>query len=145
MSKDGRLQIGGIARKSQTPIDTIRYYEKVGLLPKARRSEGGFRLYTEETVRKLRFIRKAKSLGLGLKEVREIVQCSDEGLKPCCDLVRKLFTKKIAEFEIKIKELEQMKQSLESLLSGWVSAKKLKQDSFAICPQIENEPKKKRH
>jgi len=144
MDQDRLLQIGEVARESGTPVDTIRYYEKTGLIEKPSRSEGGFRKYAGESVEKLRFIRKAQSLGFSLREIKGIIQCSQEGLKPCCNLVRKLFTGKILEFEGKIKELDRMKRELESLLSDWVSPKEAKKKSYAVCPQIEREPKKQR-
>ena len=144
MDQDRLLQIGEVARESGTPVDTIRYYEKTGLIDKPSRSEGGFRKYAGESVEKLRFIRKAQSLGFSLREIKGIIQCSKEGLKPCCNLVRKLFTGKISEFEGKIKELERMKRELESLLFDWVSPKEAKKKSYAVCPQIERESKKQR-
>jgi DNA-binding transcriptional MerR regulator len=142
--KDERYQIGEVAKASETSIDTIRYYEKLGLLEKPVRSMGGFRLYSKEAIEKLRFIKKAQALGLTLGEIKGIMQGSKEGLKPCCGLVRKLFTGKITEFESKIKELQGMKKDIETLLSEWVSPKETKKRSYAVCPQIEREPKKKR-
>jgi len=140
----GQFQIGEVSKEVRTSIDAIRYYEKSGLLEKPIRSEGGFRLYSKETIGKLRFIKKAQALGLTLGEIKGIMQCSKEGLKPCCDLVRRLFTKKVEEFESKITELEKMKRDLETLLSEWISQKDAKKRSYAVCPQIEREPKTKR-
>lgn len=141
--ENNQFQIGEAARETGTSIDTVRYYEKVGLLDKPIRSVGGFRLYARETIEKLRFIKKAQALGLTLTEIKGIMQCSKEGLKPCCDLVRRLFTKKIDEFESKIKELQKMKRDLETLLSEWISPKEARKRSYAVCPQIEREPKKR--
>lgn len=124
-------------------VEAVRFYERSGLLQKPVRSEGGFRLYPSETIQKIRFIKKAQGLGLTLKEIKGITQCSEEGLKPCCDLVRTLFTKKITEFESKMKELQKMKKDLEMLLSQWVSPGEAKKRSFAVCPQIEREPKRR--
>ena len=138
------FQIGEVAKASETSIDTVRYYEKLGLLEKPGRSIGGFRIYPRETATKLRFIKKAQTLGLTLKEIKSIMQCSKEGLRPCCNLVRKLFTKKSGEFESKIKELQRMKKDLEKLLSEWISPREARKRSYAICPQIEREPNKKR-
>lgn len=140
----GIYQIGQVARESKTSIDTIRYYEKLGLLEKPGRSEGGFRLYPEGAVDKLRFIKKAQSLGLTLGEIKGIIRCSKEGLKPCCDLVRGLFTEKIAEFGTKIKELQRIKKDLRTLLSEWVSPGEAKKRAWAVCPQIERAPRKNR-
>jgi DNA-binding transcriptional MerR regulator len=138
------LQIGEVARASDTSVDTVRYYEKIRLLEKPGRSSGGYRLYSKAAIDKLRFIKKAQSLGLVLSEIKSIMQCSEEGLKPCCDLVRKLFSKKITEFESKIRELERMKRDLEALLAGWINPREVKKSSYVVCPQIEKEPKKRR-
>ena len=135
------FQIGVVSSQTDFSIDTIRYYEKLGLVEKPLRSEGGFRLYPREAIEKLRFIKKAQGLGLTLKEIKGIMQSSEEGLKPCCDLVRKLFTRKIEEFTARIRELETTKRGLEALLSEWVSPKEARKRSFAVCPQIEREPK----
>src|SRR3989338_8111688 len=138
------FQIVVVSSQTAFSIDTIRYYEKLGLVEKPLRSEGGFRLYPQEAVEKLRFIKKAQGLGLTLKEIKGIMQCSKEGLKPCCDLVRKLFTRKIEEFTAKIGELQTTKRGLEALLSEWVSPKEARKRSFVVCPQIEREPKRRR-
>lgn len=118
------LQIGQVSQKSGTSIDTIRYYEKEGLLAKPFRSGGGFRLYPQEAVEQLAFIRKAQELGLTLKEIKKIMVCGDQGLEPCCDLTVDLFTRKIDDFEAKIKELQGMKKKLKTILGGWVDPKK---------------------
>jgi DNA-binding transcriptional MerR regulator len=123
MKTNSFLQIGQVARKSGVSIDTIRYYEKEGLLKKPSRSEGGFRIYPKEAVDQLVFIRKAKVMGLTLKEIKKITCCGDKGLGPCCDLTVDLFTAKIDEFENKIQELQGMKKKLKSVLGGWVGKK----------------------
>ncbi len=118
------LQIGQMAQKSGMSIDTIRYYEKQGLLKKPTRSSGGFRTYPQEAVDQLIFIRKAQALGLTLKEIKKIMSCGDKGLEPCCDLTVDLFAAKINEFETKIHELQGMKKKLKTVLGGWVGKKK---------------------
>jgi len=115
-------QIGEVAKKSGTPIDTIRYYEKLLLVKKPARSQGGFRMYSGETIDKLLFIKKAKSFGLTLDEIRQIMKCGERGLEPCCDLVADVFEKKINEFGLKIKELQKMKKRLSVVLSGWTQS-----------------------
>ncbi len=120
------LQIGQVAQKSGISIDAIRYYEKEGLLREPSRSQGGFRLYSAESVDQLVFIQKAQALGLTLKEIKSIMCCGDKGLEPCCDLTVGLFTKKIDEFEAKIKELQAMKKKLKTVLGGWVKQKAVK-------------------
>jgi len=138
------IQIGDLARNTETSVHTIRYYEKEHLLEKSQRSDGGFRLYSNEAIERLKFIRKAQQFGLSLSEIKKIIQCSQEGLKPCCSLVKKLFEEKIQEFEEKIAELTQMKANLEKLLSEWIPLTEAKRRSYAVCPQIEKEPKVKK-
>jgi DNA-binding transcriptional MerR regulator len=118
------MQIGQVAQKSGMSIDTIRYYEKQGLLKKPSRSSGGFRVYPQEAVDQLVFIQKAQALGLTLKEIKKIMCCGDKGLEPCCDMTVDLFTAKISEFESKINELQGMKKKLKTVLGGWVGKKK---------------------
>jgi len=134
-------QIGRVAKKSGVPIDTIRYYEKRGLLKTPERSEGGFRKYPEKTTEQLRFIKRAQDMGFTLKEIKDVMQCSEAGLKPCCDLVRRLLEKKLGEFEIKIKDLQRMRKNLKSLLSEWVPLKEAKRRTYTVCPQIETQKK----
>ena len=122
-SKEAFLQIGQVSKRSRASIHTIRYYEKMGLLKGPSRSQGGFRLYSPEVVDQLLFIGKAQAFGLTLKEIKQILCCGDKGLEPCCDLTVNLFSKKIDEFEEKIKELNQMKRKLKTVLGGWVVKK----------------------
>lgn len=123
-TKESILQIGHVSKKSGMSIDTIRYYEKEGLLKKPSRSSGGFRTYPQEAVEQLVFIRKAQELGLTLKEIKKIMSCGNKGLEPCCDLTVDMFTAKISEFEAKIQELQGMKKKLKTVLGGWVGKKK---------------------
>lgn len=122
-TSESYLQIGQVAKKTNTSIHTIRYYEKMALLKGPSRSQGGFRLYSPEVIDQLLFIGKAQELGLTLKEIKQIMCCGDRGLEPCCDLTVNLFTKKVEEFETKVKELNQMKRKLKTVLGGWVEKK----------------------
>jgi DNA-binding transcriptional MerR regulator len=120
------LQIGEVAKRAKASIHTIRYYEKMGLMSGPARSGGGFRLYGEDAVQRLLFIQKAKDLGLTLEEILQITCCGEKGLEPCCDMTVKLFSRKIEEFEGKIKELQQTKKKLKTVLGGWAGKKRKK-------------------
>jgi DNA-binding transcriptional MerR regulator len=126
-----QLQIGQVSQKSGVSIDTIRYYEKEGLLREPARTDGGFRLYPAEAVDQLVFIQKAQAMGLTLKEIKSIMCCGDKGLGPCCDMTVDLFSKKIDEFEAKIQELQGMKKKLKKVLGAWV--KKGKKPVSVAC------------
>ena len=118
------LQIGEVSKRSRTSIHAIRFYEKEGLLDKPSRSQGGFRIYSGETVDRILFIKKAQELGLTLREIKKITCCGEKGLGPCCNMTVDLFSHKIKEFEGKIEELQQTKKKLKSVLGGWVGKKK---------------------
>ena len=75
----GMLQIGEVADRIGLSLRTIRYYEEVGLAVPSARSEGGFRLYTEDDVERLRVIMQMKPLGFSLEEMRELLQVLDDG------------------------------------------------------------------
>ncbi len=136
-NSERHFQIGEMAQCCGVSADTIRYYEKKGILEKPLRSAAGYRLYEERMVARLDFIKKAQGLGLTLSEIQRIIQCSKEGLKPCCDLVKKVFTEKIAHYESQIHEMTKMKKQLELLLGKWLKPKEARKRSFAVCPQIE--------
>ena len=136
-------QIGEVASEAGISIDTIRYYEKEGLLKKPVRSEGGFRKYPRETVERIQFIRKAQSFGLTLAEIREIMRESEKGLEQCCGHVNRVFTGKLDELETKIKELQTMRKNLRSLMKSWIPIEAAKSQRFTVCPQIEVERKPK--
>lgn len=123
MSKNHSFQIGVVAEKTGLSVHTIRYYEKLGLITPPKRSAGGFRLYPEKEIEKIRFIIKAQSFGLTLEEIQKIIGCSDQGINPCCDLITEVFTAKIKEFEFKISELQQMRKKLKRLVSEWTEKK----------------------
>ncbi len=138
-----QYQIGEASKKSGVPIDTIRYYESLGLLEKPVRSEGGFRLYSIEAIEKLCFIKKAQSFGLTLSDIQRIMQESKHGLKSCCGFVGELFKKKLDELETKMRQLRRTKQNLKSLMKSWIPLKEAKKKTFVVCPQIETERPRK--
>lgn len=131
----GRYFIGDIARKFGLNPRTVRYYESIGILPKAKRTESGYRLYNEETVNRLEFILKAKTLGLRLEEIKEILYLHDSGKIPC-ECTREFIKNKINETEEKIAALNELKAKLTKLL-------RLERDKTAtsICPIITSDSK----
>lgn len=127
--------IGAIAKESGVPIKTIRYYEEVGLLQSTGRTEGGFRLFSSDTVSRLSFIKRAQSLGLSLLEIKEFLDIHDQGNSPCYRVKVKL-TNKITDIDRQIQQLQILKQELVSLLSGYVISS-AESDSQVICPIIQ--------
>lgn len=142
MEKD-RLFIGELSKRIDVPVKTIRYYEDFGILDKPKRTGSDYRVYSQKDVNKLLFIKKAKELGLKLSEIKEIICCAEEGIRPYCSLVRNLFTKKIKEYENKIVELNTTKKRLEEKLSKWIKQKQVKKMKYSVYPQIEKTEVKK--
>ncbi|MDQ3019005.1 MAG: MerR family transcriptional regulator [Bacteroidota bacterium] len=104
------MTIGQLAKKTNVSIDTIRYYEQLKLLPKPKRNEKGYRIYTEDYRDKIEYILRSKELGFTLKEIREILT-----LKDCEDLFE-LTSLKIKEVDDKIKKYNQLIKKLKLLL-----------------------------
>ncbi len=127
-----RFFIGDIAKRFGLNPRTIRYYETIGILPKAGRTESGYRIYTNETVERLDFIIKAKTLGLKLNEIKEIIQLHEKGEMPC-ECTKEFIRNKISEIEDKITSLTELKIRLTELLK----IKKYKVAIKSICPIIE--------
>jgi MerR family mercuric resistance operon transcriptional regulator len=112
----GNLTIGQLARKAQVNVETIRYYERRGLMPEPPRRESGYRQYSEPDVTRIKFIRRAQTLGFTLKEISELLSLRVDPDTTCGD-VRKRAEVKIADMEEKIKALQRMKKALTKLAS----------------------------
>ncbi len=111
---DKLVTIGALARTEQLAPETLRYYERVGLIEPARRTASNYRLYGPEARRRLRFIRRAQALGFSLAEIGELLSLH---ARPEADMgeVKALADEKIADIERKIRDLERMKAGLEGL------------------------------
>ena len=127
------IKIGELARRSGLPVKTLRYYEEIGLLPAVGRSPGGYRLFGEESPRRLEFIRRLKSLGLTLDDIQECLAVHDEGELPCGDIQRQL-RHQIDLVEERLRELRLFKRELQSLLENWQSDPE--PNAAVICPNL---------
>lgn len=105
------IKIGELAKRTESTVETIRYYEKEGLLPEPARSEGNYRLYNEEHIERLQFIRHCRTLDMALDEVRTLLQFRDTPYDDCGD-VNVLLDEHIRAVEIRVEELMQLKQHL---------------------------------
>jgi MerR family mercuric resistance operon transcriptional regulator len=111
MNGPNQMTIGGLAEHSRVNLETIRYYERLGLLPRPPRSLSGYRLYPLEAIQRVRFIKQAQLLGFSLKEVAELLSLRVAPGTSCAD-IKKRADKKIAGIEEKIRDLRRMKQAL---------------------------------
>lgn len=108
------LTIGKLAEKAKVNRETIRYYERRGLIPEPPRLESGYRQYPSDTVLRIQFIKRAKEMGFSLKEISELLLLKVD-LNTTCDDVKKKTEKKIEEIEEKIKTLQKIKKALTKL------------------------------
>ncbi len=111
------LTIGRVARAAGVAIDTIRYYEREGLLPEPERRLSGYRDYTPDAVTRLRFIRRAKELGFTLEEIRELLALSadrERGVRG----VRQRAEARLVEIERRIRELKRVQRGLKNLIEA---------------------------
>jgi MerR family mercuric resistance operon transcriptional regulator len=111
------LTIGKVARGAGLAIDTVRYYEREGLLEEPARTASGYRHYRPDAVARLRFIRQAKDLGFTLSEIRELLTLKVAPGKSCAD-VRARAQGKIADVEQRIAQLDRMKRALVKLAAA---------------------------
>lgn len=111
------VAIGALARRTGCSIDTIRFYERSGLLPAVPRSPGGQRRYGDAHARRLAFIRRARALGLGLAEVRDLARRIDRNACDC-KTMRALLAPHVAAVARRIAELKQLETDLRALLDA---------------------------
>lgn len=110
------LSIGQLGKVTGTVVETIRYYEKIGLLPKPPRTAGNYRNYGPADVSRLSFIRRARDLGFGLGQVRTLVALADDRNRPC-EQVDSLARAQLEQVEQKIADLHALRKELSSLIS----------------------------
>ena len=108
-------RIGQVAQETGLSIDTIRFYEKQGLLRRSPRTEGGFRLFGISDIETLKFVRKAQELGFSLNEIRELLILRSDHV-PACSHVKELLDQKLTAVEQKIGELQNLERSLKRAL-----------------------------
>ncbi|MGC9270904.1 MerR family transcriptional regulator [Acidiphilium sp.] len=128
-SADPALPIGAVARRSGCSIETIRFYEKSGVLPRALRTEGGRRVYDRSDVARITFIRRARELGFSLDAVRDLLALAD-GRRDACEQVQSLAQHHLEEIIGKINDLTRMQTVLGALIT------RCAQGDDTACPLI---------
>jgi Hg(II)-responsive transcriptional regulator len=125
------LTIGQVARRAGVGVETVRFYEREGLLEEPPRRASGYRQYDEQVVKRLHFIKRAQHLGFSLKEISELLMLRVDG-RTSCEEVKRHTEAKIAEVERKLVELQRMRQALlqvAALCSG--------EGPASACPMLE--------
>ncbi len=113
-SRAHALSIGSLSERTGVNIETIRYYERIGLLPAPPRSEGRWRLYEESHSQRLVFIRRSRELGFSLNEVRELLGLTT-GRKLTCRAVKALAERHVVDIRRKVKDLKRLERTLTDL------------------------------
>jgi Hg(II)-responsive transcriptional regulator len=126
------LRTGDLARLAEVNVETLRFYERKGLLPVPPRRASGYRDYPPETVDFVRFIRRAQTLGFSLREIKELLALRSVPRATCGDVVV-LARKKVQEIDTRITDLRAMRAALTKLLRGCTGTAPLAQ-----CPIIES-------
>ena len=110
------MRIGELGHRAGVTADTIRYYEREGLLAPPARTPAGYRDYDETALEDLRFIKKGQTLGLRLADVREVMAITSGGKLPC-DHVRATITTRLQEVDEKIRDLQALRSTLMETLA----------------------------
>jgi len=111
------LSIGQIARRAAVGVETVRYYEREGLLERPQRKSSGYRAYGDDVVARLLFIRRAKTLGFTLKEIKDLLTLRLDENAPC-STIRKRAQVKIVDIDARIDALNRMKKALSGLVAA---------------------------
>jgi DNA-binding transcriptional MerR regulator len=114
----GLCSIGEIAARTGLTPDALRYYERLGLLPRFQRTAGGFRIYTSDVVARVRFIKQAQMIGLSLDEIRRLVRNLDQDDPERRSAVMDLLVTRLAEVDAKLSELREFRRTLKGYLQG---------------------------
>ena len=124
------MSIGEVARRAGMRPSAVRYYERIGILPKPPRSAGGHRLYANEHKQRLVFIRRSRALGFSLREVRLLLGLSG-GRRLTCAKVKSITEQHITEIRRKIKDLRRLERVLSDM------AAQCRGDEIPECPILE--------
>lgn len=133
------IRIGELAHLAGTSPDTLRYYERRGLLPRPPRTPVGYRQYDPSVAERVAFIKQAQALGLSLQEIREVLRIAAEGTPPC-EHVRAALGRHLHEVDARIAELESLRSTLRRVLAR---SRRLPLAASCICGIIESETSNK--
>ncbi|HZI30768.1 MAG TPA: heavy metal-responsive transcriptional regulator [Candidatus Binatia bacterium] len=133
-----RLLVSQLAKAAGVKPDSVRFYERSGLLPKPERLASGYRVYDEAALRRLRFIKQAQALGFSLDEIRRVLCLRSQG-QPACDCVIRMAEATLAETERKLRELRNFAEGLRQNLKRWRKLTRRGKNCVAeFCALIES-------
>ena len=126
-----RYRISEVAEKAGVTPDAMRYYERLGVLPRAPRTSGGLRAYGDDVLPRVRFIQQAQAMGLTLKDVKELVANEGRGGYQRCRRVRDLLKRRLADVDARMKEMQAFRRTLRTHMNECERA--LEQER-PVCP-----------
>lgn len=126
------LRTSDVAKQADVNLETIRFYERKGLIPKPPRTTSGYRTFSPEMVRRVRFIRRAQELGFSLKEIKELLALRVDPATTCAD-VRQQAEAKVSDIDEKIRTLQSMKRVLTRLVATCPSRGTIRE-----CPILDS-------
>ena len=112
------LKIGEVSKRSGVGVEALRFYEKSGLLERPSRTYGGYRVYGEDVLDRLAFIKQAQALGFSLDEIRRIIDDARKGESPC-DEVKEIVRRRMEELDERLRELQRHRRELKATLEEW--------------------------
>ncbi len=112
------LKIGEVSKRSGVGVEALRFYEKSGLLDSPARTFAGYRVYGEDVLERLAFIKQAQALGFSLDEIRRIIDDARKGESPC-EEVREIVRRRMAELDARLRELQRHRRELKATLEEW--------------------------
>lgn len=126
------MRIGELAEASGTTTKTLRFYEEVGLLPAPARTPNGYRDYTTEALPRLDFIRRNRTAGFTLTQIREVLNIRDAGVAPC-QHVQDLLETRLGELDRQIADLQALRHAVADLSDSATTVDPIKCDATTIC------------
>lgn len=130
MTQNDEFSIGVLSERSGVNIETIRYYEKIGVMPKPARSAAGYRIYTTEHARRLHFVRRGRELGFSLDELRGLLRLVD-GHTYTCREVHALTIEHLKDIRQKIADLRRLERAMSNMAAQCTG------DQVPECPVID--------
>ncbi len=136
-SEHKHLLIGELANLAGVKADSVRFYERSGLLPKPERTSAGYRSYDDAALKRLRFIKKAQALGFSLAEIHRTLSLHGQGAATCCRVIA-MAEATLSETDEKLKQLQKFRDALAANLHRWRRASSRDKVAAEFCALIES-------
>ncbi len=134
------MKVGELARSVGINVQTLHYYERIGLLPRPQRSATNYRIYSDDALRRVRFIKKAQALGFTLAEIKRIVELKARGRAPCRQVVQ-IGEEHLREVDARLAQLRSYRKALAQSLHEWREKNAARRNCAGeFCDLIEHLP-----